>query len=204
MELYSDAPTYSQSTSPVTSSDTSGKPYRVLPPQTQPPAYSDDHQPYRDDPPRSTALAIQAHVSPLHPPHDHHMTLPSRPYAFYVDTSAPPTPNNGDVPLAHLHTCPTPLRPSGEEYYPLEAPPAYSVAIGQSHDSAVAYYAHYGVYAARQGVLEESDEEAGLEGGFDDVGHSVEKIVAMFVVASMLLVLSVVLAWLALGSGFLA
>lgn len=35
----------------------------------------------------------------------------------------------------------------------------------------------------------------------DDVRHDVEKVVAMFVVASLLLMVSGVLGWLALGSG---
>lgn len=48
------------------------------------------------------------------------------------------------------------------------------------------------------------DEEAGLELellGEDEVRHSVERVVAMFVVASLLLVISGVMGWLALGSG---
>jgi len=204
VEQYSDAPTYPQHTCPATSSDSTSKPYRILPHQTQPPAYSDE-QPYRDDPPSATAAAIQAQTSPAYtPPPRHHMTLPPRPYAFYTDASIPSTPNNDDVPLAHLHMHPTPLQLSAQEFYPLEAPPAYSVAIGQSHDSSIAYYVNYGAYGARQGAFMDGDEEAGPDEEVDDAEHSVEKAVAMFVVASMLLVLSAVLAWLALGSGLFA
>jgi hypothetical protein len=51
-------------------------------------------------------------------------------------------------------------------------------------------------------VVVEIDEETGeVLSRTDDVRHSVEKMVAMFVVAGMLLVLSGVLAWLAVGSG---
>lgn len=205
-EQYSDAPTHSQNTCPASSSDTTSKPYRILPHQTPPSPYSDE-LPYRDDPPSSPAAAIHAETSPVYPPH-HHITLPTPPYAFYTDASIPPTPNNNnndDVPLAHLHVHPTPLQLSAQEFYPLEAPPAYSVAIGQTHESSIAYYANYGVYIARQGrPMDNVDEEASLEEGFNDAGHSVEKAVAMFVVATMLLVLSAVLGWLALGSGVFA
>jgi hypothetical protein len=48
----------------------------------------------------------------------------------------------------------------------------------------------------------EIDEESGeVVSRTDDVRHSVEKVVAMFVVAGLLLILSGVLAWLALGMG---
>jgi hypothetical protein len=51
-------------------------------------------------------------------------------------------------------------------------------------------------------VVIEIDEESGeVISRTDDVRHSVEKVVAMFVVAGLLLILSGVLAWLAMGSG---
>lgn len=55
---------------------------------------------------------------------------------------------------------------------------------------------------ALRNVVVEIDEETGeVVGRTDDVRHSVEKVVAMFVVAIVLLVVSGVLMWLALGSG---
>lgn len=51
-------------------------------------------------------------------------------------------------------------------------------------------------------VIVDIDEETGeVLGRTDDVRHSVEKVVAMFVVAIVLLVVSGVLMWLALGAG---
>jgi hypothetical protein len=53
-------------------------------------------------------------------------------------------------------------------------------------------------------VVIEIDEESGeVVSQTDDVRHSVEKVVAMFVVAALLLILSAVLMWLAIGSGLL-
>ena len=55
----------------------------------------------------------------------------------------------------------------------------------------------------RDPLLVEIDEESGVERGLraDEVRHSVENVVAMFVVASLLLVVAGVLGYLALGSG---
>jgi hypothetical protein len=51
-------------------------------------------------------------------------------------------------------------------------------------------------------VVIEFDAESGeVVARSDDVRHSVEKVVAMFVVAGVLLVVSFVLAWLVVGSG---
>lgn len=132
-----------------------------------------------------------------HPPQytQHHIEVSYQPYS---DT--PPTPNDDDVPLAHLILQPQIYSQhySLEPPYPLEAPPSYSVAVRQSFRDTLIQYIPQGPSAV------DTDEEAGVEiVRADDVRHSVEKVVAMFVVASLLLIISAVLGWLALGSGIL-
>lgn len=86
--------------------------------------------------------------------------------------------------------------PLHDPLYPAEAPPSYAIAVRQSYRDTLTLYL--------PGPRQDSDEEsqAGADYfGEDDVRHNVEKAVAMFVVAMMLLIASGVLGWLALGSG---
>lgn len=88
--------------------------------------------------------------------------------------------------------------PLHDPSYPAEAPPSYAIAVRQSYRDTLTLYL--------PGPHRDSDEEsqAGVDYiGADDVRHSVEKVVAMFVVAMFLLIASGVLGWLALGSGMM-
>ncbi|KAF2845945.1 hypothetical protein T440DRAFT_472252 [Plenodomus tracheiphilus IPT5] len=213
MERYTDSPP-PRNTSPI-------KPHTS---QHQPPppyAYTDEEEPYHDDPPS------HPHPQPQPRIQTHHIALPPpRPHP-YTDLSHPPTPNDDDVPLAHL--IPNPIPFPAHSPYPIDAPPPYTVAIHQAyHDTQTLIHytpphqlqthgARHNSDAEEARQLElrlsrvfgdavvdvDADEELGLGWGrgLDDVRHGVEKVVAMFVVAAFLLMVAGVLGWLALGSG---
>lgn len=184
------------------------KPLPALPHENAPPtyeAYRDDpsDEPYRDDPSATTASS-----PPQQQLHHHHQQ--QRPYTNISPPLTPlatPLPDDDNIPLAHLLLTPNP--------YPLEAPPSYAVAIRQTRsrrDTLIQYIPSSAHEAGQQGtllhgnslrsVIVDIDEETGeVLGRTDDVRHSVEKVVAMFVVAIVLLVVSGVLMWLALGAG---
>ncbi|KAH7080943.1 hypothetical protein FB567DRAFT_116576 [Paraphoma chrysanthemicola] len=219
---YLDSPSSSQPTSPTlhaspASSETTIKPLPALPPNA--PAYSDT-EPYQDDPHN---VAYNSGDSYRDDPHD-------RPYRddeseIYSDAPAPhqqpssqqhqhtqpytdtPDIDTDNIPLAHLLHL--------NAIYPTESPPSYSVAIRetQTHRDTLIQYipppnpsstppSHYQSQAHYRPVLIEFDPESGeVVARTDDVRHSVEKVVAMFVVAIVLLVLSGVMAWMVVGSG---
>lgn len=160
------------------------EPYRDEPSTTdrseQPPYHDEPLHAYRDD-----ALP--------HPPAYQHQQQP------YTD-STPPTPaaTDDNIPLAFL-------LPS----YPPTSPPPYSVAIREtpfiqhpSHaPSQIPYHDSPIFPSRRRDVLIEIDPESGeVVSRTDDVRHGVEKVVAMFVVAIVLLFLSGFLGFIALGS----
>jgi len=90
-----------------------------------------------------------------------------------------------------------------ESSYPLEAPPSYSVAV-QSYRQTLIQYIPAHRPAPGDPVVVEVDEESGMERTRpDDVRYSVEKIVAMFVVASLLLIIAAALGWVAVARGVL-
>lgn len=70
----------------------------------------------------------------------------------------------------------------------------------QAYRETLLHYVPGTLYIPRDAV---ADEEAGVEtaGAAEDVSHSIENVVAMFVVASLLLIISAVMGWLAIGSG---
>jgi hypothetical protein len=147
-----------------------------------PPSYTyTQDAPYRDDPPTFTTS---------------HSQTPQ--YQPYTDSPpATPTTNFSDdnIPLAHLLL----------NSYPSEAPPSYSVATRHTHsnrDTLIQYIPNR-EQRPRPVVIEIDEESGEVVSRTDDVRHAVEKVVAMFVVAALLLVLSAVLMWLAIGSGFL-
>ncbi|KAH9869945.1 hypothetical protein J1614_006866 [Plenodomus biglobosus] len=205
IERYSDSPPHSRSTSPVPSQGGSAtKSHTLHPqrhePQQQPPAYTDE-EPYRDDPQIPTTIAPRTHpipsqTPPTHAQRPHHIDLPAQPHP-YTDASTLPTPNDDGVPLAHLLVHPAPHHLTAQDFYPLEAPPPYSAAV---RETLIHHVPPHRVHIPR----DDGDEEAGWGLDMerpDDVRHDVEKVVAMFVVASLLLMVSGVLGWLALGSG---
>ncbi|KAH3916370.1 hypothetical protein HBH56_057710 [Parastagonospora nodorum] len=172
------------------------EPYRDDPPNTHhndPSTYRDEpSSTYRDDPPPHAA------ASHANPPAYHHQQRP------YTD-SAPvtPLPTDDNIPLAYL------IPP-----YPSNSPPPYSVAI---RETLLIQHQHpYHAYAPsqtpyhdapifptsrRRDVLVEIDPESGeVVSRTDDVRHGVEKVVAMFVVAVVLLFLSGFLGFIAFGS----
>ncbi|KAF1914593.1 hypothetical protein BDU57DRAFT_549732 [Ampelomyces quisqualis] len=173
---YRDSPpsTPSHHTSTSSASTSTIKPSPALP-TPHAPAY----EPYCDDPPTPTDSSRCLQEDQREP---------------YTDTLTPLTPNDDEnIPLAHLLLNP----------YPHEAPPSYSVAVRQtlSHRDTLVQYIPS---TSLRPVLIEIDDESGeVLSRTDDVRHSVEKVVAMFVVAGLLLILSGVLAWLAVGSGVL-
>ncbi|KAH8728039.1 hypothetical protein GQ44DRAFT_702549 [Phaeosphaeriaceae sp. PMI808] len=195
---YHDSPTPSRSPSPMPSSTTTTiKPLPALPHEAPLPVLQSDilpTEPYRDDPPTPPSSTRQQQQLHTH--------IPQQPFQPYTD-SPPLTPDDDNIPLAHFILNP----------YPQEAPPSYSVAVRQSHtyhDTLIQYvpeehtFAQYLAHHDRavRPVLIEIDEESGeVISRTDDVRHSIEKVVAMFVVAGLLLLLSAVLAWLALGTG---
>ncbi|KAI8932619.1 hypothetical protein NX059_010117 [Plenodomus lindquistii] len=197
IQRYSDSPPQSRSTSPTPSHHRGARKPRALQQQqdARPPAYTDD-EPYRDDP--SSPMVVT--------PQTHRISLPS-PYQQYTDASAPPTPNDDDVPLAHLlHTTP-PQDLSAQEFYPLDAPPSYSVAVRQSYQQTLVHHIPRGQddVESRVGLVLGFAVEDDMDGERpDDVRHDVEKVVAMFTVAILLLMVSAMLGWLALGSGVFA
>ncbi|KAH7339198.1 hypothetical protein BKA66DRAFT_507044 [Pyrenochaeta sp. MPI-SDFR-AT-0127] len=202
---YSDTPADLRSPSPV-SSDPSAtlKPLPALPAQA--PAYT-EVAPYRDEPSVTESHPARGHRPSLslHLPHYQHHQIAYRPYTDLPSPSEAPSPSStiddDDVPLAHLllqsQAYPHPQAYSIEVSYPLEAPPSYSVAVRQSYRDTLVLHIPRGPPNQHQ-----VDEESGVElARADDVRHSVEKVVAMFVVASLLLIISAVFGWLALGSG---
>ncbi|KAH7406803.1 hypothetical protein DE146DRAFT_648462 [Phaeosphaeria sp. MPI-PUGE-AT-0046c] len=174
------------------------KPLPALPHQTSPPTY----EPYRDDPSDTSYRDDPSNSSsPTPQPQQPRQQRP------YTDISPPLTPiptplaDDENIPLAHLLLTPNP--------YPHEAPPSYAVAIRQTHsrrDTLIQYipsddHAGFRNTVLRNVVVDVDEETGEVVGRTDDVRHAVEKVVAMFVVAIILLVLSGVLMWLALGSG---
>ncbi|CAA9960728.1 hypothetical protein CFE70_004102 [Pyrenophora teres f. teres 0-1] len=206
-ELYSDYPEDTQSTSQrerdtSPSSSTSSTTIKPLPSIPHIVPYTDE-EPYRDDP-TAHAPTPTASSSPPTRSRIPEYLQPSREpprYQAYSD-SPPPTPAAGDVPLANLlythtysHSTETSW-PLIDSSYPAEAPPSYAIAVRQSYRDTLTLYL--------PGPHQDSDEEsqAGMDYmAADDIRHNVEKVVAMFVVAMMLLLASGVLGWLALGSG---
>ncbi|RMZ73113.1 hypothetical protein GMOD_00009629 [Pyrenophora seminiperda CCB06] len=201
-ELYSDYPEDTATASP--SSSVSSATIKPLPSIPHIVPYTDE-EPYRDDPTAQTHAPTPTTSSPPPPRRNAPEYLqPSREpprYQPYSD-SPPPTPAAGDVPLANLlythtysHSTETSW-PLHEPAYPVEAPPSYAIAVRQSYRDTLTLYL--------PGPRHESDEESQAGADYlseDDVRDSVEKVVAMFVVAMLLLVASGVLGWLALGSG---
>ncbi|KAF2827869.1 hypothetical protein CC86DRAFT_465698 [Ophiobolus disseminans] len=180
---YLDSPPSPPSTTPTPhtspSSSDSSTTIKPLPPL---PVSTTFTEPYRDDPSEPTNHTYRD--DPSSPPHN----IPH----FYTDSTPLSTPTDENIPLAHfLHT------------YPAEAPPSYSVAIRQTRDTLIQYIpnnTYTPQYVHGRNVFFEIDEESGeVVGRTDDVRHGVEKVVAMFVVAIVLLVLSGILAWMALG-----
>ena len=169
------------------------------------------HTPYQDEPAQDMSppsLSLQPPV---------YQSRPSPQYRPYTDLPSPsealspirPT-GNDDVPLAHLllpeqAPAQAPAYSYSQDYhlspeYPLEAPPSYSAAVRQAyHDNLIQNVLPgrlHDVLAA--GV----DEESGIdmdEG--DDISYSVERVVTMLIVAIVLLLMSGLFGWLALGSG---
>lgn len=167
-------------------------------------------EPYRDDPPTPT------HSTPPTTSHSQPPTYYHHPQPYTDSPPLTPGPHGSDdenIPLAHFLQHPA--------AYPADAPPSYNVAIRQTatyRDTLVQYipppphYLHHNQRQAsryaqfmRGQIVIDVDEETGLAGERDeddeDMRYSVEKIVAMFVTAGLLLVLSGVLGWLAFGSG---
>jgi hypothetical protein len=184
------SPTPSQHTSTQSPSSTASsatiKPLPALPPQA--PVF----EPYRDDP------SPQAHANTHAQQHYTHQQQYAHNYQQpYTDTPLTPGPGHpshetdDNIPLAHL------LLP----VYPTEAPPSYSVAVRQIHSTRDTLIQYIPSHASRmRPVVVEIDEESGeVVGRTDDVRHSVEKVVAMFIVAGLLLVLGACLAWVGLG-----
>ncbi|CAO2652523.1 Nn.00g008060.m01.CDS01 [Neocucurbitaria sp. VM-36] len=213
MEPYSDSPTDPRSVSPATSaSSTTIKPLPALP--TQSPRYAEvegdeeeqEEEPYRDEPPTPTE-AYPPHNPPQYRTH-HPSYQPYTDYPTSPSEGAPPPTSDDDVPLAHLVLQPrTHHHFEASSYphvtYPLEAPPSYYIAVRQSYrDTLIQHIPSNHQHDPRDPILVEIDEEVGMEMvRADDVRHSVERVVAMFVVASLLLIIAAVLGWLALGSG---
>lgn len=165
------------------------KPLPALPPYTD--------EPYTDAPPTPTSTEqVPRGDSYNVRPHE------EQPYTDALLPSDHDT-DNDDIPLAHF----LPPHP-----YPHEAPPSYSVAVRSTHsyhDTLIQYIPSHRQHQTSQRwqtsnasqVVVEIDSESGeVLSRTDDVRHSVEKVVAMFVVAAVLLVISGVLVWLVLGS----
>ncbi|KAF2028910.1 hypothetical protein EK21DRAFT_113443 [Setomelanomma holmii] len=205
LQPYLESSSSSHTSSPIVraspASDTTIKPLPALPHDA--PAYTDE--PYHDDPHHE---AYRDDPSPPRDEASHQHAAAHQPY-----TDSPPTTPSGtndeNIPLAHflLH-----------QHYPTEAPPSYSVAIRQTNthrDTLIHYipsdtHSHSQSHANLQPptrrsyapVLIEFDPESGeVVSRTDDVRHSVENVVAMFVVAVVLLMLSGMLAWFVVGSG---
>lgn len=143
---------------------------------------------------------------------------PAPPFTPYTDT--PPTPGADDVPLAHLIPS-SPFYAAAQAHiqaqaqahahllseagYPLEAPPPYALAVRQTtfHRETLIQIPRdpFAAYLGREG-----DEEAGmLDPEAEEARrHTLENVVAMFVVATMLLVVAGMFGWLAWGSGMMS
>ncbi|KAI4701949.1 hypothetical protein J4E89_010468 [Alternaria sp. Ai002NY15] len=172
----------------------------IKPLSATPPPYTDE-EPYRDDPPTPTGASPSTRqtTSPTY----QRQSRRSPPYQPYTD-SPPHTPDADDVPLAHLvshaYTQSTEIsHQPNDAFYPADAPPPYAIAVRQSYRDTLVQYVPRGQHGGRE---EDEESQIGVDVVRpDDVRYSVENIVAMFVVAIMLLVVSGVLAWLAFGSG---
>jgi hypothetical protein len=91
------------------------------------------------------------------------------------------------------------LQQTNDAFYPADAPPPYAIAVRQSYRDTLVQYIPRGEHETRS---EDEESQLGVDVARpDDVRYSVENMVAMFVVAILLLVVSGVLAWLAFGSG---
>ena len=112
----------------------------------------------------------------------------------YSDLSRPASPD--DVPLAHLVAAQTYLEDSDASCTG-EAPPSYAVAVRQSYRDTLIQHIPPGQEGYGD-VDDESEVDMDMERP-DDVRYSVERIAAMFVVAFVLLVVSVVLGWMVLS-----
>ena len=204
---YSDSPAHARSTSLVqhvspSSSDSSAtiKPLPAI--LHTPPPYAED-EPYRDDPP--TPSQATSSTRQTTPPAYHGQSQPNLSYQPYTD-SPPHTPIADDVPLAHLISTHTYTQQStessyhpGDAFYPADAPPPYAIAVRQSYRDTLIQYIPSSQHDPR--VAEDEESQLGIDMARpDDVRYSIEKIVAMFVVAVMLLVVSGVLGWLVLGN----
>ena len=118
----------------------------------------------------------------------------------YTDLSPPSSPDADDVPLAQLISAHM-YSESEDDSYPGEAPPPYAIAVRQSFRDTLIQHIPRSQHDARE-IDEES--EVGIEiARPDDVRYSVEKVVAMFIVAIILFMISGILGWVALGSGML-
>ena len=115
--------------------------------------------------------------------------------------SPPATPDADDVPLAHListhiYNQSTDASYLSRENHPGDAPPPYAIAVRQSYRDTLIQHIPRGQHEPRE-ADEESEVGMDIERP-DDVRHSVEKVVAMFTVAFMLLIIAGLLAWWAL------
>ncbi|EOA85221.1 hypothetical protein ACJQWK_06854 [Exserohilum turcicum] len=114
----------------------------------------------------------------------------------YSDAWRPSSPDGDDVPLGQLIITHMYAEPEDDSYGG-EAPPPYAIAVRQSFRETLIQHIPHSQHEAGE-VDEES--EVGIEiARPDDVRYSVERMVAMVVVAIILFVISGILAWLALG-----
>lgn len=179
------------------SSDSSSATIKPLPSTPHiPRSHANEQQPYHDDPP--TPLDESPASRHHDPPRYHRQARHALRFQPYAD-SPPPTPDADDVPLARLLFTTHSRTHSIEAAYPSEAPPPYAIAVRESYRDTLIQYIPRGRRDSR-----DVDEESAVDWDMarpDDVRYSVEKVVAMLVVAMVLLVVAAVLAWLALGSG---
>ncbi|KAL6706002.1 hypothetical protein ACN47E_006104 [Coniothyrium glycines] len=138
------------------------------------PPYS-PRAPYRDDP--SAPHPAPPHVLASETPYSDTPPTLSHPLSTHTETHT--------IPLAHLVP-------------PLDLPPSYATAIHLAYRDTLRPHMSLAL-APPRGPSPSHDAEAGHLAWAerpDDVRHAVEKVVAMFVVASVLLVVSGVLGWL--------
>lgn len=161
-----------------------------------------DQAPYRDDPSAPTSPCTPQPVTrttlSVQPPQYSPAFRPYSDLPSPSEAASPTTPHrfDDDVPLARLIAHSQADAQQAPAYsYPLEAPPSYAIAVRQSfRDTLQQHFPN--------GTASEIDEESGVEMlGPDELAHSIEKVVAMLTVAIVLLVLSGIMGWLALGAG---
>lgn len=170
-EPYRDTPISPRASSPALSSRPSTPEAQTSIP-AEPPSSIDE--PYRDDPSAAAQLALVPSLCP--------QPYRAAPDAMPAPVFFPPysdSENDDDVPLAHLYP------------YPTEAPPAYNVVVGQSYRDTLISHIPSGSYDSRT-----SDEEAVVgQREADDLRFSIERIVAMIVVALVLLLITGIFVW---------